>query len=251
MLVALAGAPTLCRRAGRNRERLAGAALRQPQVRPGQCARRARPRTTTSPGSTAAPACRSRSPPNSRTGAASATGKARRAGSITRSCPAGAPRWWSQPKGKDELVALRDKPDAQPRRRRQAAGRRARHRQALQRQLVPHHRRGLRRLDRAGAAVGRLSGREGGLDASDCRRTPARSRAGRFHPRECRMHPREVGASYDRRATLEQRQSFASAAPRRRCARPRSPRARPAGLSTITSVSGMSTSSFSPSTKKW
>ena len=36
-------------------ERIAGAALRQPEVRQGQRARRARPRTTTSPGSTAAP----------------------------------------------------------------------------------------------------------------------------------------------------------------------------------------------------
>ena len=37
-------------------QRPAGAALRQPQVRPGQRARRAGPRTTTSPGSTPAPA---------------------------------------------------------------------------------------------------------------------------------------------------------------------------------------------------
>ena len=74
-------------------ERPAGAALRQPQVRPGQCARPARTRTRTCAGSIPAPACRWRSPPNSRTGGASATGKARKAGSITRCCRASARRW--------------------------------------------------------------------------------------------------------------------------------------------------------------
>ena len=73
-------------------QRPAGAALRQPEVRSGQCPRWPDPDHDV-PGSIPARACRSRSPPSSRTGAASAIGKAPRAGSITRCCPAGAPRW--------------------------------------------------------------------------------------------------------------------------------------------------------------
>ncbi len=59
---------------GRRRgQRPAGAALRQPEVRPGQCARRPDQGPRRRAGSSPAPACRSRSPPNSRTGGASAT----------------------------------------------------------------------------------------------------------------------------------------------------------------------------------
>ena len=67
------------------------------------------------------------------------------------------------PKDKEELVSLYDKADLggaitarlQP----GVLGLR----QAVQRQLVPDHRRRLRRLGRAGAALGRLSEREGGV----------------------------------------------------------------------------------------
>ena len=68
-----------------------------------------------------------------------------------------------QSKGKDELLALHDKPDAASAVNAQAAARRAGDREALPGRLVPPRRRRLRRLDRAAAPVGRLSEREGGI----------------------------------------------------------------------------------------
>ena len=66
-------------------------------------------------------------------------------------------------KSKDELIPLYDKPDAKSVGDGAAAARRARLGEALQRGLVPRDRAGLRRLGPAGAAVGRLSEREGGV----------------------------------------------------------------------------------------
>ena len=152
-------------------QRPAGAALRQPQVRPGQCARRPRTGTTTCAGSIRGPACRSRSPPSSRTGGASATGRGPRAGCITRCCRAGAPRWWCRPRrtiwcrftsGGRQIGGSRPP----------AIGR-ARRAQILQRHLVPVRGQEFRRLDQAGSPLGRLSEREGGL-----------SKLRRRHPRK-------------------------------------------------------------------
>ena len=66
-------------------------------------------------------------------------------------------------KSKDELIPSAREARRQERRRRAASARRAGRRQAMQHQLVPRHRAGLRRLDPAGAAVGRLSERKGRL----------------------------------------------------------------------------------------
>ena len=66
-------------------------------------------------------------------------------------------------KEKDALVPLQAKADAGLRYGREPAVGRARYGQAMHRKVVPHRRPGLRRLDRAGAALGRLSEREGGV----------------------------------------------------------------------------------------
>ena len=66
-------------------------------------------------------------------------------------------------KGKDELVPLLRQRRSQSGGGRAPAVRRGRRGEDLHRHLVPHHRLRLRRLDRAGAALGRLSGREGGV----------------------------------------------------------------------------------------
>ncbi len=73
-----------------------------------------------------------------------------------------------QSKGKDELLSLRDKPDA-------ASGVTAKLQhgvlatvKTMQGWLVPPRRRRFRRLDRAGAPVGRLSEREGGIAKNKC-----------------------------------------------------------------------------------
>ena len=100
--------------------------------------------------------------------------------------------------------------------------------EALQRRLVPPHRRRLRRLDRAGAPVGRLSERKG--------------RVAEMHdapPRRGIESPRLASSAL-----------ACSAAPPRRRGRSRSLPARAASCRRITSAPGMSTSSFSPSTKK-
>ena len=68
-----------------------------------------------------------------------------------------------QSKGKDELLLAARQAERRERRDRKAAAWRAREREALPGRLVPPRRRGLRRLDRANAAVGRLSEREGGV----------------------------------------------------------------------------------------
>ena len=65
-------------------------------------------------------------------------------------------------KSKDELIRSTRSPTPRARWSR-SCSRRARLGEALHRELVPRHRPGLRRLDPAGAAVGRLSEREGGV----------------------------------------------------------------------------------------
>jgi SH3-like domain-containing protein len=70
----------------------------------------------------------------------------------------------SQPKGKTELVRTACQAGRGRRRHGQAADRRARQREALPEQLVPRDRRRFRRLGRADPPLGRLSGREGGVD---------------------------------------------------------------------------------------
>ena len=66
-------------------------------------------------------------------------------------------------KGKDDLVPLYGKAEPDAAVVAQAAGGRARLGEAMHRNLVPRRRHGLRRLDRAGAPVGRLPEREGGV----------------------------------------------------------------------------------------
>ena len=144
-------------------ERLAGPALRQPQVRQGQRARRA------GQGSRVAWVY-------NRAGAAGGDH-----GRIRELAPH--PRWegaegWvyhsllsgkrtalvaPQSKSKDELLAAAREAGCRKRGHRQAAARRAGTVKRCAEQLVPPHRRRLRRLDRAAAAVGRLSEREGGV----------------------------------------------------------------------------------------
>ena len=68
------------------------------------------------------------------------------------------------PTSKDDLVPLYDEPGSgQSAVTATPATRRARPAETLQRHLVPVRRQGFRRLDPAGAAVGRLSEREGGV----------------------------------------------------------------------------------------
>ena len=133
-----------------------------------------------------------------------------------------------QSKGKDELLALRDKPDARERRRSPSSqpgvlG----DREALQGRLVPPRRRRLRRLDRAGAAVGRLSEREGGLN-NKCPAERGIKLQTRMRSARLAQPHHDVDAG-DLVALRRGRQL----------------------VDASTSAFGMSTSAFSPSTKKW
>src|SRR5262249_49390432 len=104
--------------------------------------------------------------------------------------------------------------------------------QALHRKLVPHRRTGLRRLGRAGTALGRLSEREGGVIRKHQR--PGTPAVASEIIKETAAHRalRRKGTTTSMR-----------------------PSSSPSGgigvLPTTTSVSGMSSRSFSPSTKKW